>query len=210
MIFELIYRFKLKIAPYYSALKRETESINYKKLKVIMNRVKKKIIGKCCKCNKLHIQKEFIGAYDLVLCNKCYNELNNKNNDLNTELDDTILQINLNFKENTCISTNTNNELNNSSYPHLNEIETVAIRLKKNVDTIKDPLKKVLSLRGVTYNWKDSTVPRRMMGMIAQEVLPIVPELVYQNKNDGYGIQYNRPNAASNIPAWMFNYYRNF
>lgn len=60
------------------------------------------------------------------------------------------------------------------------------IRLKKNIETIKDPLQKVLSLRGVTYNWKDTTAPRRMMGMIAQEVLPIVPEIVFQNKNDGY------------------------
>ena len=60
------------------------------------------------------------------------------------------------------------------------------IRLKKNIETIKDPLKKVMSLRGVTYNWRDTAAPRRMMGMIAQEVLPIVPELVFQNKNDGY------------------------
>ena len=68
------------------------------------------------------------------------------------------------------------------------------IRLKKNIEAITDPLKKVLSLRGVTYNWKDSTAPRRMMGMIAQEVLPIVPELVYQN--DGYyGINYGETSA---------------
>lgn len=65
------------------------------------------------------------------------------------------------------------------------------IRLKKNIETIKDPLRKVLSLRGVTYNWKDTTAPRRMMGMIAQEVLPIVPEIVFQNKSDGYyGVNY--------------------
>ncbi len=65
------------------------------------------------------------------------------------------------------------------------------IRLKKNIETIKDPIKKVMALRGVTYNWKDSTAPRRMMGMIAQEVLPIVPEIVFQNKTDGYyGINY--------------------
>jgi hypothetical protein len=65
------------------------------------------------------------------------------------------------------------------------------VRLKKEIETIKDPIKKVMALRGVTYNWKDSTAPRRMMGMIAQEVLEIVPELVFQNKSDGYyGINY--------------------
>ena len=65
------------------------------------------------------------------------------------------------------------------------------IRLKKNIETIQQPLEKVLALRGVTYNWRDSSMPKRMMGMIAQEVLPIAPELVFQNQPDGYyGINY--------------------
>lgn len=64
-------------------------------------------------------------------------------------------------------------------------------RLKKNIETIANPLEKVMALRGVTYNWKDSTMEKRMMGMIAQEVLPVAPELVFQNKSTGYyGINY--------------------
>lgn len=64
-------------------------------------------------------------------------------------------------------------------------------RLKKNIETIANPLEKVMALRGVTYNWKDSSMPKRMMGMIAQEVLPVAPELVFQNKKTGYyGINY--------------------
>jgi hypothetical protein len=64
-------------------------------------------------------------------------------------------------------------------------------RMKKNIETISHALEKVMALRGVTYNWKDSTMPKRMMGMIAQEVLPVVPELVFQNEKDGYyGINY--------------------
>jgi hypothetical protein len=64
-------------------------------------------------------------------------------------------------------------------------------RLKKNIETISGALEKVLALRGVTFNWKDSTAPRRMMGMIAQEVQRVVPELVFQNEKDGYyGINY--------------------
>jgi hypothetical protein len=69
-------------------------------------------------------------------------------------------------------------------------------RLKKNVEVIKTPLEKVMALRGVTYNWKDSLAPRRMMGMIAQEVLAVVPELVFQNESDGfYGINYGETSA---------------
>jgi hypothetical protein len=64
-------------------------------------------------------------------------------------------------------------------------------RLKKNIVTIPNALDKVLAMRGVTFNWRDSTMPKRMMGMIAQEVLQVVPELVFQNSNDGfYGINY--------------------
>jgi len=63
--------------------------------------------------------------------------------------------------------------------------------MKKNIETIPHALEKVMALRGVTFNWKDSSMPKRMMGMIAQEVLPIVPELVFQNEQDGYyGINY--------------------
>lgn len=65
------------------------------------------------------------------------------------------------------------------------------LRLKRDIATITQPLEKVLALRGVTYNWKDTSLPKRMMGMIAQEVLAVVPELVFQNKADGfYGINY--------------------
>jgi hypothetical protein len=35
-------------------------------------------------------------------------------------------------------------------------------------------------------------------------------DMMIQNKNNGYGIQYNRPSPMSNIPRWMFNYYTNF
>jgi hypothetical protein len=65
------------------------------------------------------------------------------------------------------------------------------LRLKRDIVTITQPLEKVLALRGVTYNWKDTSLPKRMMGMIAQEVLAVVPELVFQNQADGfYGINY--------------------
>lgn len=68
---------------------------------------------------------------------------------------------------------------------------TSDMRLKKNIETIPHALEKVMAMRGVTFNWKDSSMPKRMMGMIAQEVLQVAPELVFQNQRDGhYGINY--------------------
>jgi len=64
------------------------------------------------------------------------------------------------------------------------------VRLKKNIQTIDNGLDKVLQMRGVTFNWKEDDADP-MAGMIAQEVLEIMPELVFQNSVDGYyGIHY--------------------
>jgi len=68
---------------------------------------------------------------------------------------------------------------------------TSDIRLKTDITTINNALDKVKALRGITFNWKDPSNPKRMMGMIAQEVMDVVPELVFQNPTDGfYGINY--------------------
>jgi hypothetical protein len=55
--------------------------------------------------------------------------------------------------------------------------------LKKNIATIKDPLNKILNLRGVTFNWKKDNTPG--VGLIAQEVETVFPELV----TEGNGIK---------------------
>ena len=64
-------------------------------------------------------------------------------------------------------------------------------RLKKNVTTIENPLTKVMSLRGVNYEWIDAENHSEglQMGFIAQEVEGIVDEVV-SNKNDRYSMQY--------------------
>jgi hypothetical protein len=48
--------------------------------------------------------------------------------------------------------------------------------LKQNIQTIKDPLNKVMSLRGVNFNWKSDD--KLALGVIAQEVEEIIPEVV--------------------------------
>lgn len=60
-------------------------------------------------------------------------------------------------------------------------------RLKKEIETIKNPLEKVERLRGVTFRWKDDNSSRREIGFIAQEVEKIVPEVVTPpTKNDKF------------------------
>jgi len=54
------------------------------------------------------------------------------------------------------------------------------IRRKKDIVTIPNALDKVLALRGVNFKWKDSSQDDNLhMGMIAQEVEKVVPEVVH-------------------------------
>lgn len=53
-------------------------------------------------------------------------------------------------------------------------------KLKENITTIESALDKVVALRGVEFDWKDSK--NHTIGFIAQEVEKIVPELVDTNK----------------------------
>jgi trimeric autotransporter adhesin len=64
-------------------------------------------------------------------------------------------------------------------------------RLKKNIKTIESPLKKVLALRGVNYEWKDTTNHDKglQIGFIAQETMKILPEVV-SNNGGTFAMQY--------------------
>ena len=53
-------------------------------------------------------------------------------------------------------------------------------RLKEDIEDIEDALDKVMQLRGVTYMMPTSSEDRQM-GVIAQEVEPIVPEVVFDS-----------------------------
>jgi hypothetical protein len=53
------------------------------------------------------------------------------------------------------------------------------LSLKKDLSAIQSPLKKLLSLRGVSFAWKDESLGAgREIGVIAQEVEQVFPELV--------------------------------
>lgn len=63
-------------------------------------------------------------------------------------------------------------------------------RVKENIKTIDNALEKVNALRGVYYNRTDSEDKRTKVGVIAQEVLEVVPEVVNQDNDGMYNVSY--------------------
>lgn len=60
--------------------------------------------------------------------------------------------------------------------------------LKKDIQTIRNPIDKIKNLRGVTYTWKSNN--QKSLGLIAQEVEQVIPEVVAKCDNIktvGYG-----------------------
>ncbi|MDD5687448.1 MAG: tail fiber domain-containing protein [Elusimicrobia bacterium] len=70
--------------------------------------------------------------------------------------------------------------------------------LKENIKTIENALEKVIKLRGINFEWKDKeNRPKGLqMGLIAQEVKEIVPEIV-DKKNEHYSM------ATANLTALL-------
>ena len=65
-------------------------------------------------------------------------------------------------------------------------------RLKTNLQPLENTLNKLLGINTYTFNWIDET-DRVDLGMIAQEVEQIFPNLVFTNSVDGYkGIHYDK------------------
>ena len=61
-------------------------------------------------------------------------------------------------------------------------------RLKKDITPLNDSLSKILSLNGYSYNWKSDN--RKDIGVIAQEVETVFPELVHTNENGIKSVEY--------------------
>lgn len=51
--------------------------------------------------------------------------------------------------------------------------------LKTNIKTISNPIEKIMKINGVNFNWKDTN--KKSAGVIAQEVMEIMPELTSGN-----------------------------
>ena len=71
-------------------------------------------------------------------------------------------------------------------------------RLKNNIELIENPLDKVSQLNGVTFDWKQGfddvhNYEGHDIGVIAQNVLDIVPEITKLNEINGYyGVRYEK------------------
>ena len=76
-------------------------------------------------------------------------------------------------------------------------------RLKENIETIEeDSLSKILSLRPVTFDWKDKKNEKKSSGYIAQEFEEFFPHLINEavKLNDDTGTLYKHINYTALIP----------
>lgn len=87
--------------------------------------------------------------------------------------------------------------IHGSSFPVSSDI-----RFKENITELTDVLEKIKDIRGVTFDWNDTyaslgrAIPGRQMGLIAQEVEKVFPELVttwsQEGVNDYRSVDYGR------------------
>jgi len=112
-------------------------------------------------------------------------------NDTFVEINDTNQQISMSSIAGTIVSTlstggsidvaaNANGVLQNAASD---------FTLKENIKPIENPLRKVLDLQGVNFQYKKENDRKKYIGLIAQEVMKIVPEVVFEH-DDVFGINY--------------------
>lgn len=72
-------------------------------------------------------------------------------------------------------------------------------RLKENITPIQNALDKVKELNGVEFDFKNSDdygyLKQHQIGLIAQEVEKVIPEIVSENKNGYLGVSYQHLTA---------------
>ena len=78
--------------------------------------------------------------------------------------------------------------------PGTDYCSTSSIRWKSDVGPIDDPLGKVMSLRGVYFNWDKEHGGHHDVGMIAEEVGEVLPEIVQYEEDGKYtsGMDYGK------------------
>lgn len=63
-------------------------------------------------------------------------------------------------------------------------------RVKENVETIDNALDKVMSMRGVSYNRTDNDDKSKKVGVIAQEIQKVLPEVVSEQEDGMLSVSY--------------------
>ena len=65
------------------------------------------------------------------------------------------------------------------------------IRLKHNITTISEPNEKLKKINGYEFDWKEKNNKKHDIGVIAQEIEKVIPEVVIES--DGYkSVDYGR------------------
>jgi hemoglobin-like flavoprotein len=65
------------------------------------------------------------------------------------------------------------------------------VRLKGEIETVTEALDKITQLRGVTYIRTDKDAPEgRQMGVISQEIMEVIPEVVTKDSSGMYNVAY--------------------
>jgi len=69
-------------------------------------------------------------------------------------------------------------------------------RVKENINTIENALDKVKALRGVTYNRTDKEDKSEKIGVIAQEIQEVLPQVVHEQEDGMLGVSYGNITAV--------------
>ncbi|HCY90135.1 MAG TPA: hypothetical protein DHV17_07740 [Chitinophagaceae bacterium] len=65
------------------------------------------------------------------------------------------------------------------------------IRLKKNIKPLTHTLAAIQQLKGYSYHWKDPNNPDEQIGLLAQELQKVYPQLVKENNNGDLSVNYS-------------------
>ena len=65
-------------------------------------------------------------------------------------------------------------------------------RLKNNIKPLPSSLEKVLNLRGISYEWKAQNETSKQIGVVAQEVEAVYPELVHTSESGYKSVSYSK------------------
>jgi hypothetical protein len=62
--------------------------------------------------------------------------------------------------------------------------------LKTDIHRLDQPLEKLSAINGVSFHWKEENQPGTQLGVIAQDVQQVFPELVYQSDQGALEVNY--------------------